>query len=175
MLRSSIVTLVIASIAMGSNRAGAQNSVSVAGGIAVPVGSAADALNTGYNASFALTAKPPLASVGIRLEGMFNSFGFKDNSVGANTQRILAGIANATLSDASTPLRSFYLIAGIGAYNTKVIGGPPTDPNNDIGFNVGIGITLTTGVGTFLEARYHHVPSEVSTLRLVPVTFGLKF
>jgi hypothetical protein len=153
----------------------AQNSLSIAGGAAIPMGAMADALEVGYNASVSLTAKPPLASVGIRLEGMFNSLGSKDQTTGVTAQRILAGTVNATLSNPSTPLRSFYVIAGGGFYSTKPVGGPDTEANNDIGFNFGLGINLTTAVGTFFEVRYHHVPSENSTTKFVPVTFGLRF
>jgi hypothetical protein len=170
-----IAALVIAAGAFATSAASAQTSVSIAGGVALPLGDVADALNTGYNASLALTAKPPLAALGIRLEGMFNSLGFKDRSTGTTAQRILGATANATLSNPSTPLRSFYLIAGVGLYNSKVIGGPPVKANNDIGFNLGLGMNLFTGVGSFVEVRYHHVPSETSTLRLVPITLGLRF
>lgn len=160
-------------LAVGS--AGAQNTLSIAGGVAIPTGDVGSALNLGYNASAALTAKPPLASVGIRLEGMFNSFGLKNDSGGASTQRIAAFTANATLSNPATPLRSFYLIGGIGLYNTDLVGGPDIKSNNDIGFNVGLGIILTSAVGTFIEVRYHHVPSEQTTVSFIPVTLGLRF
>lgn len=167
-----IVLLILAGT---PGRAGGQTSVSVAGGVAIPLGDAADVLKAGYNASLALTAKPPLASVGLRLEGMFNSLNFSDRSTGNRTQRIIAATANATLSDPATPLRSFYLIGGMGYYQTKTIGGVSLKGNNDIGFNAGAGIFLTSAVGTFLEVRYHHIPSEAGTTSLVPVTFGLRF
>jgi hypothetical protein len=50
-----------------------------------------------------------------------------------------------------------------------------TKSNNDVGFNVGLGMNLTTAVGTFVEVRYHHIPSETATTKLVPITFGLRF
>lgn len=163
------------SLVLVSSTAAAQTSLSIAGGVSVPLGDAADVLKTGYNASLALTAKPPLASLGIRLEGMFNSFGYQDESTGLTAHRVLAGTANATLSNPSTPLRSFYLIAGAGLYNTRIVGGPSDADNNDIGFNAGLGMNLTTAVGSFVEVRYHHVPSENTTMMLVPITFGLRF
>ena len=168
----SIVLLLLAGV---PGQVAGQTSISVAGGVAVPLGDAANVLEAGYNASLALTAKPPLASVGLRLEGMFNSLNFSDQSTGNRTQRIMAATANATLSDPATPLRSFYAIGGIGYYQTKTIGGVSLKGNNDIGFNVGVGIFLTSAVGTFLEVRYHHIPSEAGTTAIVPVTLGLRF
>jgi hypothetical protein len=170
-----IVHAALVATLVAAGTASAQNSVSIAGGVAIPMGDAAETLNAGYNASVALTAKPPLASVGVRLEGMFNSLGFKDAATGVNAQRIIAATANATLSDPATPLRSFFLIAGIGAYNTRLVGGSTQRGNNDVGFNVGLGMTITSAVGTFIEARYHHVPSEGGTMQFLPVTLGLKF
>ena len=168
-LRLALATVIVAT------PMSAQNSVSIAAGPTIPLGTAADAVNTGYNASVAITGKPPLASVGIRLEAMFNSLSYKGNAAGNSTLRILGASANATLSNASTPLRSFYLIGGLGVYNTKSVGATVQEGNNDVGFNVGLGLTLTTAVGTFVEARYHHIPSELNTLILLPITFGIRF
>jgi hypothetical protein len=165
----------LALVAGLSTTATAQNSVSVAAGVTIPMAATADEVNSGYHAALALTAKPPLAAVGIRLEAMFNSFGMKANTDGSSTKRILSATANATLSNPSTPLRSFYLIGGLGVYNTRVVGGPSDENNNDVGFNVGLGMTLTSAVVTFVEARYHHVPSEASTTRMIPISFGLRF
>jgi hypothetical protein len=167
--------LVVVGLALASVPAAAQTSVSVAGGVTVPLGDASRELKTGYNATIALNSKPPLASVGIRIEGMFNSLAVKDDGSGATAHRIMAATANATIANAETPLRTFYGIGGVGLYNSKRVApsGPPD--NNDIGFNIGLGMNFMTGVGAYVEARYHHVPSELATLRIFPVTFGLRF
>jgi hypothetical protein len=167
--------LVAVGLAIAVVPARAQTSVSVAGGVTVPLGDASRQLNTGYNATIALNSKPPLASVGIRLEGMFNSLGAKDDGSGATAHRILAATANATVSNAETPLRTFYAIGGVGLYNSRYVGSSAGSDNNDIGFNLGVGMNLMMGVGAYVEARYHHVPSELTTLRIVPITFGLRF
>ena len=45
----------------------AQASFSIAAGAAVPVGSTADAVNTGYNVTAGLGFKPPLAPIGRKI------------------------------------------------------------------------------------------------------------
>ena len=55
----------------------AQTSFVVAGGLAVPVGNTADAVKSGFNVTAGLGIKPPLAPVGLRVEGMWNEMDFK--------------------------------------------------------------------------------------------------
>ncbi len=169
------LALALSPLVFAAASGAAQTSVSAAGGLAVPVGTIASSVNSGYNASVALNSKPPLAAVGLRLEAMFNAFGFKANTSGSTDERIMAAMASATLSNPETPLRTFYLVGGVGAYRTEIIGGGGRRRNNDVGFNVGLGLNLSTGVGAFVEVRYHHVPSEDATIRFIPITFGLRF
>ena len=70
----------------------AQMSFNVAAGAAIPVGSTADDLKMGYNATVGLGIKPPIAPLGIRIEGMWNQFDIKGTPYGS---RILALTANA--------------------------------------------------------------------------------
>lgn len=152
----------------------AQTSISAAGGISLPVAGTAQALSNGYTASVALTSKPPLASVAVRLELAFNSFDFKDSTAGTGALRVIGGVVSATVSQPETPFRPLYLIAGVGVYDSRSTLASGSG-NTDLGFSVGTGINLTTGVATFLEARYHHVTSERQAIRFLPVMFGLRF
>lgn len=146
----------------------AQTSFSIAAGASLPMGSTADALKMGYNATAALGIKPPLAPIGLRIEGMFNSF---EPDVGSGTIRVMAGTVNGTLSGA-VPMG--YLIGGVGMYNTSASGGTGSD--TDFGFNIGAGLNFPlTGFSTFLEARFHVVSTEVESTKFVPITFGIRF
>ena len=67
-----------------------------------------------------------------------------------------------------------YLIGGVGYYGQKpdVSGAKSV---NDLGLNGGIGAAFQlSGFTTFVEARYHHIMSDVTT-QFIPVTFGISF
>jgi hypothetical protein len=149
----------------------AQTSFSVAAGAALPMGDFADIAKMGYNVTAALGIKPPLAPVGARIDGMFNSF---DSDPSGVTFRILAGTVNATLSGA-TMLPLGYLIGGLGMYrmSSDVTG---SEAETDLGFNVGAGLKFPlTGFSTFAEIRFHMINTEGGSTNLVPIVFGLTF
>jgi opacity protein-like surface antigen len=148
----------------------AQMSFNVALGAAVPMGDAADGVDLGYNATVGLGIKPPLAPLGVRVEGMFNSFEFKGPADAS--QRVMALTANGTFSVMPT----IYLIGGLGMYNSKT-SLANSSSSTDVGFNVGAGVNIPlTGFGTYIEARFHHVPGDNSrNFQFVPITVGMKF
>jgi opacity protein-like surface antigen len=127
----------------------------------------------GYNVTAGLGIKPPLAPIGLRLEGALNQMDWKNTSSGST--RLLAGIANVTLSGPALPMG--YLIGGVGMYNASASDVTPKPPSETkVGFNVGAGINFPlTGIGTFLEARLHYIKTEGSSFKIVPITFGIKF
>jgi len=157
--------------------AAAQTSFSIAAGATVPVGSTADAVDVGYNAILGLGIKPPLAPLGLRIEGMYNSHAVKDG--GGSNMQTLAAIVNGTLSGVGMPIPMGYLIAGLGMYSSKLTDVPiigNTDSETDIGFNIGAGINIPlTGFSTFLEARFHFIQTEGNSTKLIPISFGIKF
>jgi hypothetical protein len=171
----SPAALLLAATLVAAPEAKAQMSFSVAAGATVPVGDEAEVLSMGYHATVGLGIKPMLAPVGVRIEGMFNSLAYKDDTpvLGGESLRVLALTANATLSGPMIPMG--YLIAGVGMYNTKVsVDG--ADANSDFGFNFGGGINLPlTGFSTFAEVRYHHVPVEGGAFKFVPISVGIRF
>lgn len=171
----SRAALALAAIVFAAPALSAQTSFSIAAGAAVPVGSTADGVNTGYNVTAAVGFKPPLAPIGLRIDGMFNSL--EGKGTGAGTERILAGTANLTLSGAGMPIPMGYLIGGLGMYNFS-ISGLPVNPKSttDFGFNIGAGIKFPlTGFSTFLEARLHYVNTENEKTKFIPITFGMTF
>ena len=68
-----------------------------------------------------------------------------------------------------------YLIGGAGIYGYKSdVSGAST--NTDFGLNGGIGASFPlSGFNTFVEARYHHIFTDVSATQFIPVTFGISF
>src|SRR6185436_17766038 len=135
----------------------AQASFSIAAGAAVPLSSTADAVNTGYNITAGLGIKPPLAPIGLRIEGMLNSMDFKTSTFGSS--RVIAGLANLTLSAPALPMG--YLIGGVGMYNVATPDIPSSSSESKFGFNVGAGLNFPlTGISTFLEARLHLVSTD---------------
>jgi hypothetical protein len=164
----SRITLVLGALVLAAPTAHAQLSFSIAAGASLPTGDAADGLKMGYNATVGLGFKPLLVPVGVRVEGMFNSFEFDGADV---SQRVMALTGNATY----TILPQLYAIGGVGMYNSKAsVSG--SESSSDFGFNIGAGINIPlTGFGTYVEARYHHVPVEGGNFTFVPVTFGIRF
>jgi hypothetical protein len=147
----------------------AQASFSIAAGAAVPIGNTSDGMNVGYNITGAIGIKPPIAPIGLRVDGMFNSMELK---AGGGSGRIAAGTANLTVSGPMIPLG--YLIGGVGMYNSSASGGGSS--STDFGFNVGVGLKFPlTGFSTFAEARLHYVNTDVEKTKFVPITFGITF
>jgi hypothetical protein len=174
-LSSTAAALVATLIAVPAS---AQTSFSIAAGAAVPIGSSADTYNVGYNATVGIGIKPPLAPLGLRIEGMINGLDAKNATLsGFKAKRIVAGIANVTISGAGMPLPMGYLIGGVGMYNQRPTGISGTfsgSDETDVGFNAGAGINFPlTGFSTFLEARFHYISDTKE--KFVPITFGLKF
>ena len=151
----------------------AQTSLIFAAGATLPMGNTGDAVETGYHAMAGLGIKPPLAPIGARIEGLFNENAFKGAS-DAN-MRILGVIANAQY----TVVPTAYLIGGLGMYNWKCAGTCGllgSESETDFGFNVGGGVNIPlTGLGVFIEARLHMIQSEGESIKLVPITVGIKF
>lgn len=145
----------------------------VAAGASMPMGDFGDAAETGWHAGVVLGLSMPTAPVGVRIDGMYNSFGFAEGI--DETWNIISVTANATwgLPMAAAPL-SPYLIGGLGMYRlgTSI---EDTDAETDFGFNVGAGVKFNLqGFGTFIEARYNSVQSE-GDLNYLPITFGIMF
>lgn len=174
MRRSLAVAVLLVGSLIAAPEARAQMSFSVAAGASLPMGDAGDALNMGYNATVGLGFKPILIPVGVRVEGMFNSFDYKETVATDASQRVMGLLVNATLSGPAMPV---YLIGGLGMYNSKVSAGTLSSAaENDFGFNIGAGFNLPlTGFSTFIEARYHHIPVSGGSFQFVPLTVGIKF
>ena len=167
-----------AAVAVFSSTSSAQSakaiSLGISGGAAIPTGDFADIYKTGFNGTVSLSFNSVGTPLGIRIDGMFNQFGDKDDLIIPRPDyRIIGGTANLVYALPGTGIRP-YLIGGAGYYGQK----PDVDGAksvNDFGLNGGIGAAFPlSGFNTFIEARYHHIMSEVAT-QFVPITFGISF
>lgn len=150
-------------------------SIGIAAGAAIPVGNFADGYNTGYNGTVALGLSSIGSPLGLRFEGMYNKFLGRDDIPGTQPDaRVIAGTANVVYNLQGRGIRP-YLIGGAGYYGSKVdVDGAPSI--NKFGLNGGIGAMFPlSGFNTYVEARYHHMFTDVSATQFIPVTFGIMF
>jgi hypothetical protein len=156
--------------------AGAQSakpiSLGISLGAAIPTGDFGDVYQTGYNGTVSLGFQSAGSPVGLRVDGMFNQFPDRSDLVIPRPDyRIISGNANLVYALPGVGIRP-YLIGGGGIYGQRPdVDG--ADSESDFGVNGGIGAAFQlSGFTTFIEARYHHIFSEVAT-QFIPVTFGI--
>lgn len=160
----------------GVQRVSAQSAkpvtLGIAGGGAIPVGDFADAYNTGFNGTVGLGISSVGTPLGLRFEGMYNKFLGKDDFGNQPDTRVIAGTANLVYSlpgQGITP----YLIGGAGYYGLKPEG---FESVGKFGLNGGVGALFPlSGFSAYVEARLHHVFTDVSSKQFIPVTFGIMF
>jgi hypothetical protein len=151
--------------------------VNVAAGATIPTGDLSNFTDVGYNLTAGIGAKPRASQLGFRVEGMFNELGISETS---DKIRVAGLTANATydlpLSSMGTG-NAFYVIGGIGYYNTKDTGFDVDESN--VGFNVGAGFRFPlTSFSAYVEARYHSVSNSdilIPNVHMIPIVFGLSF
>ena len=177
-MKRTSVTIAAMALAIFSSASMAQStkpvSLGISGGASIPVGDFADIYSTGFNGTVSLGLNSYGSPIGFRVDGMYN--GFNDRSdliVPRPNYRIIAGTANLVYALPGRGMRP-YLIGGAGVYGQR----PDIDEakyTTDFGLNGGIGAAFPlSGFNTFIEARFHHVMSDVAT-QFIPVTFGISF
>jgi hypothetical protein len=148
-------------------------SISLAGGLALPVSDMGDVYQSGYNGTLGLNFGAPLIPVGARIEGSIN--GFNEKGSGNGDLRILSATANATFG-----LGMPYIIGGLGYYNArfKTTVGTLTAEQTESGAGINIGAGLSfplPSLSPFVEVRYHQMLGDNDSVKFVPITFGIKF
>jgi opacity protein-like surface antigen len=150
----------------------------VGGGVSAPAGDIKDFVDPGFNLMAALDVGVPLVPVGLRLDGNWSQFKGKGEAAGTDL-RVLYGTANVTLNLLPIPVLKPYVLAGVGAYDTKVTDtGDDGDAPTRVGYNAGVGLRFDLlGLGAFAEARYHHVPEKDDFIKtqFLPITVGIRF
>ena len=177
-MRRVFMGLVVAGVSLAGAQLSAQSAkpltIGLAGGAAIPLGDLADLYNTGYNGTVSLGLSSFGSPIGLRFEGMYNKILGRDDVGNPPDARIVAGTANLVYALPGVGIRP-YLIGGAGYYGLK----PDVDnieSENKLGLNGGIGAMFPlSGFNAFIEARLHHVFTDVSSTQFVPVTFGILF
>ena len=182
MKRSSFAIAAIAALVLSASTSSAQSnksvSIGISGGATIPVGDFGDLYSTGFNGTGSLMFRSLGSPIGLRVDGMYNRLSVKDDVIGVPFDNVSITSANANLTynlqgTGITP----YLIGGAGAYWLKGHGnGFDGNSESDFGVNGGIGASFQlSGFNTFIEARYHHVFTDVNATQFIPVTFGISF
>jgi hypothetical protein len=177
MKRIALTFAALATLAAASSTSSAQStkpvSLGISAGAAIPISDIGDDYNTGWNGTVSLGLNSVGTPLGIRFDGMYNSFSAKD-AVSLRDYKIAAGTANIVYALPGTGIRP-YLIGGGGVYGLKY-DDPTRDWTTKFGVNGGIGAAFPlSGFNTFVEARLHHVFTDVGTIHYIPVTFGISF
>jgi len=159
----------------GSAQSGRPVTLGISAGAAIPAGEFADAYNTGYNGTVSVGFNSLGSPIGLRVDGMYNKFGGRDDLIGTQPDaRIIGANANLVYSLPGQGIRP-YLIGGAGIYGLKT-DIPSSEQITDFGVNGGIGAAFPlSGFNTFIEARFHHVFTENEATQFIPVTFGISF
>lgn len=177
MKRIALTLAALATLAVASSTSSAQStkpvSLGISAGAAIPTSDIGDDYNTGWNVTASLGFNSYASPVGFRIDGMYNSFGAKDDR-DLRDYKIAGANANIVYALPGTGMRP-YLIGGGGVYGLKY-DIPDRDWTTKFGLNGGIGASFPlSGFNTFAEARFHHVFTDVGTINFIPVTFGISF
>jgi opacity protein-like surface antigen len=148
----------------------------IALGAALPTSDLSDVADLGYNGTVTVALNPAMIPLGIRIDGAYNQFAIKDNSVASGNIHF-ASVTGNLVYKIPGAMVSPYLIGGAGWYNAAVdLTGLGNGSENKFGWNIGGGISMPlSGFSTFLEARYNQVQTDDVALKFVPITFGIMF
>jgi opacity protein-like surface antigen len=172
------VTAGVIAIALLAPATAAQTPVEfgLGAGISIPSGATNNGLKTGWHGTALVQFKPAASPVGFQVDGSYTQLGFDG---GGGKDQIISGTANAVYTFSVAPETQFrpYLIGGGGVYNVKAkpdVGSSISDTK--FGINVGAGFNFkTSGVGLFVEARFHNVFVTGSDFHYIPITAGVRF
>jgi opacity protein-like surface antigen len=165
-------------VALLASMAAAQTPVEfgLGAGISIPSGTTGNGLKTGWHGTALVQVKPAASPVGFQVDGSYHQLGFDG---GGGKDQIISGTANAVYTFSVAPETRFrpYLIGGGGVYNVKAkpdVGSSISDTK--FGINVGAGFNfMTSGVGLFVEGRFHNVFVTGSDFHYIPITAGVRF
>jgi hypothetical protein len=168
-IRTFVFATLLATLA-SSTAAQSGVTLSLAGGVALPLGSFGDLANLGWHGQASLGLSSLMQPIGLRLDGAYHRF--EAESVGVSTIIIPVTLnLSYRLPLTDSPL-SPYLIAGAGVYRVDCADGVDCDADNRFGWSAGLGTKVAAlRLKWFLEARYHGAGS----VKFVPFTLGLTF
>lgn len=152
------------------------------GGASVPMGDASDAFNTGYTVGGAMDLRAPTSMFGLRAEAGYASMGVKGLSgsgVSAHTTDLGGNLNLVMWTPAGNTIMPY--LTGGGSYSHLGISASDGDQSasqsdNRFGFNAGAGLDFPMGpFGARVDVRYKQISTEGSSIKTVPLTFGIRF
>ena len=158
---------------------------SLGGGVGIPLGDFDDAAKTGWHGLAAVSFVPNGWPVGIQIDGSYQQFNLDDAAFPGFSglkNRFLMGTGNLVFKFKTSEESTFrpYIIGGGGVYNSKITG---SDDPNDIlpggetkfGLNAVAGFDIkTSGIGLFLEGRFHDIFTDGADVQFIPITLGIR-
>ena len=165
-------------LGLGAAAVSAQTPVEfgVGGGLSIPTGSTSNGLKTGWHGLALVQFKPASSPVSFRVDASYNHLGFDG---GGGKEKVIAGTANAVYEFATAAESQFhpYLIAGGGIYNVKAQPDVGTSVSSTkFGINAGGGFNFkSSGIGFFVEARFHDILVSGPDFHFIPITAGVRF
>lgn len=179
-MKRSLFAVALTGVALVSFEAGAQLvptkpvQFGISAGASIPTSDLSDISSTGWNANGHLAFNPLMVPFQIRIDGGYSSFNFKqgvngDIHFGNVTGNLVYKIPAATVSP--------YLLGGAGWYHVGAsVPGFFSGSANKFGWNVGGGISMPlSGFDTFIEAKYTQIQTQGSSVKYIPITFGVMF
>ena len=158
---------------------------SLGGGVGIPLGDFDDAAKTGWHGLAAVSFVPTGWPVGIQIDGSYQQFNLDDAAFPGFSglkNRFLMGTGDLVFKFKTSEESTFrpYIIGGGGVYNSKITGSD--DPNDilpggetNFGLNAGAGFDIkTSGIGLFLEGRFHDVFTDGADTQFIPITLGIR-
>lgn len=172
-------------------------------GATVPAGDVSSRLPAGYNLNLGLGLTPTGSSLGLRVEGLYNAFGARQNyavscqsGTSCSRQSYVTGATFNLVYQGLLPYNgrpgerhrgstsTLYVIGGFGFYNMHAPvagGGTPggffayeNTTQAYTGWNLGGGLRFPVGTASlYVEARVHSL--NPSGTRFVPITVGFVF
>ena len=178
-MKHSFLAAALAGVALVSFEARAQSiapkevQFGVAAGATFPLSDLKNGVNTGFNGTAIIGFSPKMIPLGVRIDGAYNQMGAKGGGGNAHFTSVTGNLVYKMPSTTFSP----YIIGGAGWYNTAVtVTGLGTLSENDFGWNIGGGISMPlSGFDTFIEARYNQVQASGSSVKFIPITFGVMF
>jgi hypothetical protein len=154
---------------------------SLGGGLGIPLGSFDDAVKMGWHGLAAVSFVPAGSPVGIQIDGQFQQY--KIDGTGDLKDRMLIGTANLVYKFKTSEESRFrpYLLGGGGVYNIKTTGNvtPGTLFEGGVtkfGIDAGAGFDVkASGIGLFVEGRFHNVFTSGENVTFIPITVGIRF
>lgn len=159
-------------------------------GATPPLTSFSNTVNSGWNAGGLVELGFPLVPLGFRFDAEWHQLGTK--TFGASLRqraRIVSTTLDVTYALGSQPVVRPYVIAGLGGYAVKsdrlvnptfeVTSGADTLQSGSVsqfrfGLNAGFGVRLQLApVALFLEARWHSIFINGSTMQMMPISIGI--